>query len=76
MFRKFWVASIMALALISPAYGKPHDKRKPIPVPDDKRKPIAVPENWGVSDSVVFSVGALLAFVTLARLKVLRTLVR
>jgi len=71
MFRKFCVAFIAALALISPAYGaKPHHKRS------DERKSVSVPENWGVPDSLVFSAAALLAFATLARLKVLRPPVR
>jgi hypothetical protein len=66
MFRKFCIAVIMALALMSPVYGVKPDK------PHDKPKPVAVPENWSVSDSLIFSAAALLAFATLTRLKVLR----
>lgn len=62
MFRKFCLASIMALALMSPASAKPHDKPKPV----------AVPEAWGVSDTLIFSAAALLLFGSLARVKVLR----
>jgi hypothetical protein len=73
MFRKFCIAVIMALALMSPAYdAKPHDQ----PKPQNKPKPVAVPENWSVSDSLIFSAAALLAFGTLAGLKVLRPPVR
>ena len=77
MFRKSCVAAVMALALMSPAFGaKSHDKLqredKPKLQQEDKPKPVAVPENWRVSDTLVFSAAALLAFGTLARLKVLR----
>lgn len=72
MFRKFCIAVIMTLALMSPVYGaKPHDQ----PKQPDKR-PVAVPENWRVSDTLIFSAAALLAFGTLSRLKVLRPPVR
>ena len=69
MFRKSCVAAVMALALMSPVYGaKPHDKNNP----HRKVEPIAVPESWSISDPLIFSTAALLAFGTLARLKVLR----
>jgi hypothetical protein len=51
MFRKFWVASIMAFALMSPAYGaKLHKPHKP------HDKPVAVPENTFPATRLVMKV--------------------